>query len=119
MLNGSCHCGAVKLSFDGTPKALVRCNCSICVRLGTLWGHGTEGVITVTAEPDATLAYVWGDKELAFHTCKTCGCTTHWIAVKDEELRQMAMNMALVDANMLGDLRIRHFDGANTWEFTD
>jgi hypothetical protein len=119
MLNGQCHCGAVKVSYDGAPKALVRCNCSICVRLGALWGHGTADVISVTAPKDATLAYVWGDKSLAFHSCKTCGCTTHWAAQTGESPRNMAMNMALVEADKLAGLRVRHFDGADKWAFID
>ena len=72
-MNGSCHCGAVTFTFDGRPARLVQCNCSICRRLSPLWAHGPEGRITVYAAPDATIAYVWGDKGLAFHTCKTCG----------------------------------------------
>ncbi|MHA2939058.1 GFA family protein [Vibrio sp. RC27] len=35
---GSCHCGAVTFRFDGDEitKGL-RCNCSICIKKGSLW----------------------------------------------------------------------------------
>ena len=35
--NGSCHCGAVKFTFeDAEPLTGVRCNCSICKRKGAV-----------------------------------------------------------------------------------
>ena len=116
---GSCHCGAVKFTYLGQPEKLVSCNCSICRRLNPLWAHGPEGQIVVETAPDATIAYVWGDKGLAFHTCKTCGCTTHWKGVGDGVPQNMAVNMTLCDPADIAGLRIRRFDGADTWAFLD
>jgi hypothetical protein len=31
---------------------------------------------------DATSTYMWADREIAFHHCRTCGCLTHMEAVK-------------------------------------
>ena len=119
MLSGACHCGAVKINYDGAPQALVHCNCSICRRLGAVWGHGTTVEISVDAAPDATLAYLWGDRELAFHSCRTCGCTTHWVSVSDKSAGRMALNMNLMESDLLEGLRVRHFDGADSWTFLD
>lgn len=118
-MTGTCHCGAVRWTYQGRPERLVACNCSICRRLRALWAHGPEGVIQITAGADATLAYVWGDEGLAFHTCKTCGCTTHWQGLKGESPRNMAVNAALCDPQDIADLPLRHFDGADTWRFLD
>jgi hypothetical protein len=117
MVKGSCHCGAVKTTYNGEPKALVRCNCSICSRLGVLWGHGTDAVISITATKNATISYVWGDKDIAFHSCKTCGCTTHWRSTRDESPNRMALNMLLVPAQDRAHLPVRDFDGADSWAF--
>jgi len=118
-MNGSCHCGAVTFTYHGRPEALVSCNCSICRRLSPLWAHGPEGKLVVEAVPDATIAYVWGDKGLAFHTCKTCGCTTHWKGIGLDVPQNMALNMRLCDPANIAGLQIRHFDGADTWTFLD
>ena len=118
-MNGSCHCSAVNFTFHGRPERLVSCNCSICRRLNPLWAHGPEGKLEVWAAPDATIAYVWGDKGLAFHTCKTCGCTTHWKSLGAEKPLNMALNMTLCDPEDLKGIPIRHFDGADSWKFTD
>ena len=119
MMHASCHCGAVQIAYDGVPARLVSCNCSICRRLRPLWAHGPQGKLTVTADQDATLAYVWGDKGLAFHSCKTCGVTTHWIGLGPTEPQNMALNMALMTPEQIRGVPIRHFDGADTWEFLD
>ena len=42
MIEGSCHCGAVRWSFDGTPEAATACNCTICRRDGVLWAYDYE-----------------------------------------------------------------------------
>ncbi len=119
MLEGSCHCGAVKLRYDGLPKAVVICNCSICRRLAAMWGHGSIGVITIDAAPDATLGYRWGDKSLAFHTCRICGCTTHWLSEAPEMPRRAAINLRMVESAQISGLPLRHFDGADSWTYLD
>lgn len=118
-IKGNCHCGAVSFTFKGHPERLVSCNCSICRRLRPLLAHGTDNNISIHAAPEATLAYVQGDKSLAYHTCKTCGCTTHWDSVDHESPRNMAVNMALADPMDIADIPIRHFDGADSWRFLD
>ena len=42
MLEGSCHCGNVRWSFDGTPESATACNCTVCRRYGVLWAYDYE-----------------------------------------------------------------------------
>ena len=37
MIEGSCHGGKVRLTFEGVPESATACNCMICRRYGTLW----------------------------------------------------------------------------------
>ncbi|MDG1739204.1 MAG: GFA family protein [Paracoccaceae bacterium] len=116
MLNGSCHCGAVSFEIGQTPEFLLSCNCSICRRLSTLWVYSDKVPITLHAPEDSTIAYTWGDKMLAFHSCKTCGCTTHWASLADDKI---VVNSRLCPPDQIKDIRIRHFDGADSWQFLD
>lgn len=116
---GSCHCGTVSYEYRDTPDWLTECNCSLCRRLGTLWAYSKIGNITITCEPGATIRYIRGDKTIAFHSCRTCGCTTHWENLHPEESDRMAVNMRLADPATIADIPIRHLDGAATWEFLD
>lgn len=116
IITGSCHCGAVRYEIT-RPKGATSCNCSICRRLAALWVYSPPVTGRVIAAPDATVAYAWGDKTLAFHTCKTCGATTHWASLIDD---RYAVNLRLADdPSVVATTRVRHFDGADTWEFLD
>ena len=43
VIHGSCHCGAVKWQFEGSPESATACNCTVCRRYGVLWAHDHEG----------------------------------------------------------------------------
>ena len=42
MIEGACHCGAVRWTFDGMPKTATACNCRLCRRYGMLWDYDFE-----------------------------------------------------------------------------
>ncbi|WP_310619489.1 GFA family protein [Flexibacterium corallicola] len=117
MITGSCHCGAVKFELDMEPEWLTECNCSACRKMGTVWAHAELDKIKIISEPDATLSYQWGDHTLEFHSCKTCGCTSHWSPLG--EGNRMAVNMKLTELDEVSRHKIRHFDGADTWRYLD
>ena len=116
MIRGSCHCNAVRFELARTPEWLTACNCSVCRRIGALWAHADASEIRLIHAPDATFGYVWGDRSLAFHTCRTCGCTTHW---KGLLYSRMAVNCRLADPEVIARVRTRHFDGADSWSWLD
>ncbi len=101
------------------PKWLVSCNCSVCTRLGALWAHAESTEIQLHYEAGATIAYSWGDKTLAFHSCKVCGCTTHWENLDLTKHTRMAVNFRMCPSGDIADFRVRKLDGANTWKFLD
>ncbi len=118
MIEGSCHCGAVRFELADAPAWLTQCNCSLCRRTGGLWAHAEEDRIRILCGPDATIAYVWGDKTLATHSCRVCGCTTHWTSL-DPASSRMAVNCRMAEPEAIEGVRIRVFDGADTWTFLD
>jgi len=118
MLNGNCHCGAVRFELSESPAFLVDCNCSICRRLGALWGHVPIDSVRVTAESDATRAYVQGSKTLAVHSCTTCGCTTHWESLQPDG-KKMAVNFRMCNSEDINQFQVRKLDGADTWKYIE
>ena len=118
-IKGRCHCGAVGFELAETPESLTRCNCSYCRRAGALWAHADIGKVTVRHDAGATIRYIWGDKTLAFVTCRTCGCTTHWESLDPQGHPRMAVNCAMCDPKDIEGLPIRRFDGADTWRYLD
>ena len=117
-ITGKCHCGAVRFTHPGPPDHATSCNCSICRRLGALWIRGTADQVKLEGE-DATLVYNWGDREIDFHTCRTCGVTTHFRGRNDPYRDQLSLNLNLAELDVIRTVPVRHFDGADTWEFLD
>lgn len=109
MVESSCHCGAVKLQIETAPDTVKDCNCSICHRYGVLWAYYTLDKVRITGPTDI---YMWDDREIEFHRCKTCGCVTHWWPV-DESRNRMGVNANLMPREILGKAVVSHFDGAS------
>ncbi|MCR5879036.1 GFA family protein [Phenylobacterium sp. J367] len=116
MTEAVCHCGIVRLSAPA-PVEVTICNCSICRRTGARWAYYDPRDVALPP-PGVTQPYVWGDRMLAFHRCKGCGCLTHWQSL-DGKLRKMGVNARMIDGLDWSALRIRHFDGAETWAYID
>ena len=118
-LTGACHCGAVRLVLPRRPRSLTSCNCSICRRYGTLWAYYRAGTVRIEHKPRATAEYQWGERRLRFVRCARCGCVTHWEPTRRSPASRMGVNARLLEPEVLGEVRIRHLDGARTWKYLD
>jgi hypothetical protein len=94
MIEASCHCGAVRFTVERAPEWVLDCNCSHCRLYGALWAYYPQRDVTFVTPPD-TFTYMWGDRMLAFHHCKTCGCFSHSTHV-DETDDPIAVNARLM-----------------------
>lgn len=110
MIQGACHCGAVKWEFDAMPEGATACNCTVCRRYGVLWIYDVENEGVRVSGP--TTAYVRG-KHVAFHFCPTCGCVAYWRALQagDDGRRRLAVNLRLTEPDAVAHVPIDHFDG--------
>lgn len=116
MLEGACHCGAVKWTYSLPLESVTACNCSLCARYGALWAYGYQGKgAEVSGE---TRVYMRGRKHNGFHFCVTCGCLAFYLSnSEDEQGRRMAVNLRMIsDPSQVAHLPIDHFDGKDTFE---
>ena len=115
MIEGSCHCGAVRWRFDAMPESATACNCTACRRYGCLWAYDFEGEGIHVEGP--TTAYVRGES-LGFHFCAVCGCVGYWRALQPnaEGRRRIAVNLRLTEPDAVARLPIDHFDGLASFE---
>src|ERR1700749_442521 len=107
MIESSCHCGAVRLEIETPPQEVTDCNCSICRRYGVLWAYYELSQVRIMS--DGTDVYMWDDRAIEFHRCKTCGCVTHWWPV-DESRDRLGINARLLNPNVLAAARARRLD---------
>ena len=106
---GSCHCGAIRVTLRDQPEEAGDCNCSLCRRTGGLWHYCSPSLVTVAGDAEG---YVQGDCMLTTWHCGTCGCTTHWTAI-DPEYDRMGVNLRMFDPSLWQDLARRFIDGAS------
>ena len=119
MLCATCHCGAIRIEIPEPPQTVTNCNCSLCRRLGALWGYYPVGSVRVSGHPEQTEAYIWGDKTLRTVRCRNCGCVTHWEPLDPQAHGKLGVNIRNFEPDALGPFRIRRFDGAESWTFLD
>lgn len=118
MIEASCHCGDVRLTCESAPIDVTECNCSICRRLGVLWAYYSPGMVHLAPADAATDVYMWDDRSIRFHRCRTCGCVTHWSAV-DSRVDRMGVNARLMPPDAIVRARVRRLDGAVTERYLD
>ena len=76
---GSCHCGAVKFSYEGDKiEKGLRCNCSLCARKGAIMTQQTipQEDLKIEDDNDALELYQFGAKTAKHYFCKNCGIYT-------------------------------------------
>jgi hypothetical protein len=76
-VQGSCHCGTVRIEVPAPTEWVVSCNCSLCRRTGALMAYFPPDAVRVEG---ATTPYLTGDRFIRLHHCPTCACHTHWDA---------------------------------------
>ncbi len=110
-MEANCHCGSVCFEVSRDPVDIFDCNCSICRRLGTLWAYFRPDEVQLVRGSGHTDVYRWGPQHIEFHSCRTCGCTTHWQSTSNPDTaRKMGINARLMDALDRSSVRLWQID---------
>jgi hypothetical protein len=114
MIEGACHCGAVRWRLAQRPDNATACNCTTCRRYGALWAYGFENQdIHLSGQ---TKVYAWGRRKLGFHFCGQCGGLAAWLAIEAgaDGRRFGAVNLRLAEPEEVGAVAVSHYDGLET-----
>ena len=119
MIRAACHCGAVRFEISEPPEWVLDCNCTICRRYGAMWSYyrNADGQAKLLQRPDpeATQTYLWADRGIEFHRCKTCGCVTHIVVAADGFL--FGVNARMMAGLDPAKVRIRRMDNSHSGFF--
>ena len=116
---GTCHCGALEWTFDGTPDSATACNCTLCRRYGVIWIYDYEGErITISGPCEVYTRKGKANPVIEIHFCRTCGCVACWrgLRLEADGRRRMAVNLRLTEPGPVANLPIDHFDGLDTFD---
>ena len=108
--NGSCHCGAIKFSFEAEPFTKgIRCNCSFCAKRGAMMHLVPADKFKIDVKDDALNFYQFGTKTAKHYFCKHCGI----FPFSETERRpgQYVVNLGCVDGVDTFALETTVFDG--------
>jgi hypothetical protein len=117
VVRAACHCTAVRFELAELPSWVLDCNCTLCRRYGGLWTYPAAGAVKIVQGENATDTYLWGDRELASHRCKECGCITHLELVATRQI--LGVNARLIPTLDPNRVRIRQKNNGHTgWFWT-
>ncbi len=118
MIETHCHCGRIRVEIPHLPETVTSCNCSLCYRIGALWGYYTLDEVAIHLNGEV-LRYMWGDRMMKIHSCAHCGSTTHYTAIDESPRARVAVNMRMGPRERVEAIPVKRFDGADSWQFLD
>jgi hypothetical protein len=119
MIKAACHCGSVRFEVEAPPQWVLDCNCTLCRRYGALWAYPHAGQANVLKAPDpgVTETYSWGDRDLAFHRCRACGCITHMEAINTDPPTLFGLNARMMLGLDPSQVSLRQVDNGHSGFF--
>ena len=109
--NGSCHCGSVKFTVEGTIGQVIDCNCSMCRRRGGLLWFVPRSQFDLVSDQDDLSTYTFNKHTLEHYFCPTCGIAPYSDGEDPRGNPTAAVNVRCLEGVDLGTLKITPFDG--------
>ena len=112
--HGSCHCGAVKFSFEAEPiEKGLRCTCSLCSRKGAMMSPVPipPDKFHIEAAPQALGLYQFGAKTAKHYFCHHCGIYPFHVTARMPD--HYRANLGCVDGIDTFAIPADVFDGKN------
>src|SRR4030095_6968567 len=75
--SGSCHCGAIAYTVEVDTAQALKCNCSICTKLGAVGAFAPKSKFTLAKGDDKQGDYLFNKKRLHHHFCTKCGIESY------------------------------------------
>src|SRR5262245_11043652 len=109
---GGCHCGDVRYEVKADLSKVMACNCSICLKRGSLLAFVPEGEFTLSNGGDLT-DYQF-NRMIAHHLfCPKCGVGSFARGTAPDGAKMVAINVRCLDGVDPEALNIVKFDGAS------
>ena len=112
----TCHCGEVEIQINLKKEIneLMRCNCSMCKRKGTMVTTINKNDLKVVKGKDKIKTYQFNTNVAKHHFCSECGTHTHNLRRSDPNT--FGINLGCIDEikpNELFQLKTFINDGQN------
>ncbi len=108
---GACHCGTVAYEVEVDLSGALKCNCSICTKLGAVWAFAPRSKFKLKSGIDALGDYQFGKKHLHHRHCTRCGIETFAEGTAPDGTATVGINLRCLDGIDVDELSPRLWDG--------
>ena len=109
--SGSCHCGAVAFTVEVDPTEALKCNCSICSKLGAIWAFAPKSKFTLTSGSAQQGDYLFNKKHLHHRFCTRCGIESYAEGAGPDGTLTVGINLRCLEGVDVDKLSPRFHDG--------
>lgn len=109
--SGSCHCGAVAYDVELDLSGALKCNCSICTRLGAVWAFAPRTALKLKADAAQLGDYQFGKKSLHHRFCKSCGNEAFAEGKMPDGTPSVGINLRCIEGVDVDTLSPKMWDG--------
>lgn len=110
---GGCHCGKVRYEVEMNIEKAISCNCSICLKRGSLLDFVPASQFKLLAGESNLTDYLFNKKVIHHLFCKDCGILSFGKGVAPGGAEMVAVNVRTIDGVDLKKLKIQEHDGQN------
>ncbi len=114
MNKGSCHCGRIAFEVDGAIDGAISCNCSICLRRGSLLWFVPRDQFRLLTPEDAASTYTFNKRVIKHRFCPVCGILPYGEGVDSKGNLIAAVNVRCIDGIDLASVRVTEWDGRSS-----
>jgi hypothetical protein len=94
---GGCHCQAVRYEVEIDVTQSITCNCSICIKRGSILSFVAESHFTLLKGAENLTDYQFNRKNIHNTFCKTCGITSYASGTGPDGIKMIAINVRCLD----------------------
>src|SRR3989344_4185482 len=108
---GSCHCGRITFEVEGELTQVVACNCSICLRKGSLLWFVSRQQLRLSATEENLSTYTFNKHVIKHRFCSKCGMHPFGEGTDPSGKQMAAINVRCLEGVDFSSLPVNHFDG--------
>lgn len=108
---GGCHCGKIRFEVDINIANAISCNCSICMKKGTLLDFVADENFKLLSGEQELTHYQFNKKVIDHSFCKTCGVQAFAKGKTPDGKTMAAINLRCLDNIDLTKLNIKEING--------
>jgi hypothetical protein len=111
LYQGSCHCGKIAFEVEGEIDSALACNCSICLRKGSLLWFVPRDKLRLKTPESAISTYTFNKHVIKHQFCSTCGIHPYGEGADPKGNAMAAVNLRCVENIDLDAIPVHHYDG--------